>query len=203
MIFLMRHGETRDNAERVLQLPDSPLSERGVAQAGSLARRLSAVGVSRILASDFRRAVMTADPIAHACGLDIEFEPLLQERNFGRLRGRAYSDLDVDPFAPGYAPPDGETWETFHVRVDRAWSCIRELSDQTSGNLAVVTHGLVCRSLIERHLGLDTEIGAFPNTCVTEIESAPPWRVTRLACAAHLEVSPGERTPSRPRGGIA
>ena len=31
-ILLARHGETPSNAARVLQLPDTPLSERGLAQ---------------------------------------------------------------------------------------------------------------------------------------------------------------------------
>jgi len=211
MILLIRHGETRANAERVLQMPDSPLSERGIGQAKRLAKRISKVGVSRILVSDFRRAEMTAEPIARACGLHLELEPLLQERNFGALRGRAYADLDCDPFAPGYAPPEGESWEQFYARVDQAWARILARAAQTLGNLAVVTHGLVCRALVERHLGLETEIGAFLNTCVTEIEAAPPGRVTRLACTAHLatgpeagpKLSPEERSPRGSRDGIA
>jgi len=32
-IFLIRHGETLGNASRTVQLPDNPLSPRGVAQA--------------------------------------------------------------------------------------------------------------------------------------------------------------------------
>ena len=39
-ILLIRHGETELNAKRVLQPPETPLSERGVAQAERLARRL-------------------------------------------------------------------------------------------------------------------------------------------------------------------
>ena len=32
-IFLIRHGETLGNASRTVQLPDNPLSPRGIAQA--------------------------------------------------------------------------------------------------------------------------------------------------------------------------
>ena len=38
MIFLIRHGETLGNASRTVQLPDNPLSARGIAQAAKWSR---------------------------------------------------------------------------------------------------------------------------------------------------------------------
>ena len=63
--------------------------------------------------------------MSRATGARVEYEPLLHERNFGDIRGTAYADLDVDPFDPAYAPPNGESWETFHARVDRACASTR------------------------------------------------------------------------------
>ena len=40
-IVLVRHGETESNAQRVLQHPETPLSERGLAQARRVAERLA------------------------------------------------------------------------------------------------------------------------------------------------------------------
>jgi broad specificity phosphatase PhoE len=40
-IILIRHGETASNAARVLQFPDTPLSERGLAQARAVAKRFA------------------------------------------------------------------------------------------------------------------------------------------------------------------
>ena len=40
-ILLIRHGETALNAARIVQPADTPLSERGIAQARALARRLA------------------------------------------------------------------------------------------------------------------------------------------------------------------
>ena len=118
------------------------------------------------------------------------FEPLLQERNFGDLRGTPYAELRLDPFAPDYAPPNGETWPVFHARVDRAWAQLQELAAATPGTLAVVTHGLVCRSLVGRHL-VPAEGQTAPenwgNTALTIVEGPAPWRVHLLNCVAHLE----------------
>lgn len=189
-IFLIRHGETVGNATRVVQLPDSPLSPRGVAQAERLAGRLAREGVARILSSDFARAATTAEHLRRATGAPLAFEPLLRERSFGDLRGTPYAELGVDMFAPDYAPPNGESWPEFHARVDQAWARVQAVAATTQGHLAVVTHGLVCRSLAARHLALADGLTAperWENTSLTVIECPAPWRVRLLNCAVHLD----------------
>ena len=189
-IFLIRHGETVGNASRTVQLPDSPLSPRGVAQAERLARRLASEGIARIVSSDFARAATTAERLRRATGVPLAFEPLLQERNFGDLRGTPYAELGFDMFDPDYAPPNGERWPVFHARVDRAWARVQELATATDGHLAVVTHGLVCRSLAGRHLVLSDGASVperWENTSLTVVDGPAPWHVRLLNCIAHLE----------------
>jgi broad specificity phosphatase PhoE len=189
-IFLIRHGETLGNASRTVQLPDNPLSARGALQAARLARRLRHEGISLILSSDYSRAAATADHLRRATSAPIRYSPLLQERNFGDIRGTPYAELGFDMFEPGYAPPNGETWEMFHARVDRAWALVKDQAAATAGHLAVVTHGLVCRSLADRHLVLpegEPPPAAWHNTSLTIIDHPAPWRVRLLNCATHLD----------------
>ena len=189
MIFLIRHGETVGNAARIVQRADIPLSARGVAQAARLARRLADAGIAHILSSDLARARMTAESLQRTTGAAVTFEPLLHERNFGDIRGTAYADLRVDIFEPDYAPPNGETWPVFHARVDRAWARVQALAATAGGHLAVVTHGLVCRSLAARHLVLPEGTAAperWENTGVTIVDWPAPCRVRLLNCIAHL-----------------
>lgn len=192
MIHLVRHGQTPGNARRFLQFPDTPLSECGVEQARRLGERLAHRAVAHILSSDYARAEATAACIAEATGAPLEREPLLRERDFGTLRGTPYAELQVDPFAPGYAPPEGETWEVFHARVDRAWK--RVLETAAAGPLVVVTHGLVGLSLATRHLTLPQsetpERTGLANTSLTSVEPRPPYRVTCFNCTAHLDDAP-------------
>jgi len=200
-IFLIRHGETMGNAARIVQRPEIPLSARGVAQAERLAHRLEQQGIARILSSDLMRAMMTAEHLRASTGIAVELDPLLQERNFGDIRGTPYAELGFDMFAPDYAPPRGETWEVFHARVDRAWGLVQEVARATPGHLAVVTHGLVCRSLAERHLVIppDQEVPLrWENTAVTIAEGPAPWRVQLLNCIAHLD-----DLPASPESGAA
>ena len=189
-IFLIRHGETLGNASRTVQLPDNPLSPRGIAQAELLARRLQREGIAAILSSDFARAAATAERLRRVTGAPVRHDPLLQERNFGDIRGTPYAALGFDMFAPDYAPPNGETWEVFHARVDRAWTLIQEAAAAAGGHLAVVTHGLVCRSVAGRHLILPGGQAAperWENTALTVIDHPAPWRVRMLNSISHLD----------------
>ena len=76
-------------------------------------------------------------------------------------------------FDPDYAPPNGQSWPVFHARVDQAWARVQQLATATTGNLAVVTHGLVCRSLAARHLILadgDLVPERWENTSLTIVD---------------------------------
>ena len=191
-ILLVRHGETDGNAARVLQRPDVPLNDRGLRQAEQLARRLSALGFARILCSDLLRARMTAAPLAARSGVAIDESPLLQERNFGDLRGMAYAALPEDPFGPDVRPPNGEDWPTFHARVADAFAFIVSRRRGVNGTLVVVTHGLVCRALVERHALLPEGVVVperFDNASMTVIHEDAPHRVSLLNCTAHLMTS--------------
>jgi broad specificity phosphatase PhoE len=135
---------------------------------------------------------MTAEAIHAAVGSPIELCTALRERNFGRIRGTPYHELSTDVFsARDYVPPEGESVEAFERRVDLAWDEVVSRARRLRGDLAVVTHGLVCGSLLERVLAHREALGpggpVVPNTSVTVVEPEPPWQVTLFACIAHLE----------------
>jgi probable phosphoglycerate mutase len=192
-ILIVRHGETDGNAARVLQRPDVPLNDRGMRQAELLARRLSEHGFVHILCSDLLRARMTAAPLAACSGIAIEENPLLQERNFGDLRGMPYAALPQDPFGPDVAPPNGEDWPTFHARVADAFAFVVARRRSLDGTLVVITHGLVCRALVERHAALADAMVAperFDNTSITVIDETAPHRISLINCTRHLAAQP-------------
>lgn len=191
-ILLVRHGETDGNAARILQRPEVPLNERGMRQAGQLARRLLAHGFVHVLCSNLLRARMTAAPLAAGSASAIEESPLLQERNFGDLRGMPYAALAENPFGPDFAPPNGEDWPAFHARVADAFAFIVKRRCSVKGVLVVVTHALVCRALVERHALLPEGIAAperFDNTGVTVLHEDAPHSVSLINCTQHLVTS--------------
>ncbi len=191
-IYLIRHGETAGNADRRLQRPDVPLNEAGLEQARRLGERLRDAGIAHVLSSDLLRARQTAEAVVRATGSPIQFDPLLQERNFGDLRGRLYDELDPELFSEDYDPPGGESGDVFRERVNRAWQRIVECTTEVDGrgHLAVVTHGLVYRVLFARHVSPDADASELPrpgNTALSIIEPAAPHKISLLACVAHLD----------------
>tara|TARA_B100001123_G_scaffold444762_1_gene594477 strand:+ start:437 stop:1045 length:609 start_codon:yes stop_codon:yes gene_type:complete len=191
-ILLIRHGETELNVAQIVQLPETPLSKHGSQQADKLGRSLTYRSIELILTSDYERARNTADRVAHYTGARLIETPLLRERNFGEIRGKPYTEFgDVDIFGPDYTPPGGESWEVFHSRVDTAWNEVIAQAQILPGDFAVITHGLVLKSLLERKLETSNhttrEDSVVANTSVTIVDNEPPWQVIKLACTDHLQ----------------
>lgn len=189
-IYLIRHGETVLNASRTLQFPDTPLSDRGEAQAERLGERMRGVPLTAVLTSDYARAYRTAQAVHAATGAPLHVRESLRERDLGDHRGTAYGDLTVDIWAEAYQPPNGESWAQFHDRVERAWGEVADFAATADGDFAVVSHALVCRALVERCVPLPDALRPpeirFGNTAVTFIDG-PPWEVSLLGCCAHLD----------------
>lgn len=189
-ILLIRHGETALNVARIVQHPGTPLSARGVEQARRLGARLAALEIGGVLSSDFLRSRMTAHAVAAATGARITETEALRERSMGELEGRRHADLGLDFHAPEFAPPGGEGPGAFASRVADAWGQVVEAERACDGDLAVVTHGLVCHALARAGALGARALEAPPvwaNTSLTVVEGGPPWSATTLACVAHLE----------------
>ncbi|MFT6992712.1 MAG: broad specificity phosphatase PhoE [Paraglaciecola sp.] len=189
-IYLIRHGQTNGNRDRIVQTPDTPLSELGHQQAKQLAQRFQNIPITNIICSDYLRTQQTAAPLRALSQCTFNLQPLLRERSFGDLRGRAYDDIEADFFAESYAPPNGETHQQFVERVSLAWKWVVTTYEKSAGSLIVMTHGLVLRELIKQHLIVDGEISLlsdFQNTCVTEVNGIDKKSVLRLCDAEHLD----------------
>jgi probable phosphoglycerate mutase len=189
MILLVRHGETPFNAARVVQPADTPLSERGLAQAASIARRIAELGAGAVLASDLERARKTGEIIANAVGTSLELSSLLQERNFGELRGKPYTELAPDAFAHDNKPPGGENGADVATRAVLAFEMIVKRLESVHGNLVVVSHGLFVAALLRGHATLAENMvmpDHFANASLTVIDRVAPYRVQSLNDVAHL-----------------
>jgi probable phosphoglycerate mutase len=189
-IYLIRHGQTNGNRDRIVQMPDTPLSELGQQQAKQLAQAFQNIPIENITCSDYIRTQQTAAPLRAIKQSTFSLQPLLRERSFGDLRGRSYAEIDADFFAKNYAPPNGETHQQFTERVNLAWECVLTTYQHMQGSLIVMTHGLVLRELIKQHLIVDNTISYlsdFQNTCITEVNGADKKTVLRLCDADHLD----------------
>ena len=80
-LYFTRHGETVWNVEnKICGMTDSPLTERGRAQARALGQKVKSGGyaIDEILYSPLSRAADTAKAIADATGIPARCEPRLR-----------------------------------------------------------------------------------------------------------------------------
>lgn len=189
-LLLVRHGETALNVARVLQPPDTPLSDTGLQQAALLARRIAAMRPAAIVSSPLPRAWQTAAAIAQVTGLAVKAMDTLQERHFGSLRGQPYDQLGLDPLKMADAPPGGgESLADFQARAAEALATLAEQQRRLDGPLVVVTHGLVLRAWLDHHLQVPAALamaGPLGNTALTVCEAVPPHTAELVNCTAHL-----------------
>lgn len=86
--YLARHGETEFNKKGfIMGHKDSPLTEKGIAQAEALAEDLRQVHFDAAFSSDLERSYHTAEIVAASRGLTIVHRPELRERSYGIYEG--------------------------------------------------------------------------------------------------------------------
>ncbi|MFC0082801.1 histidine phosphatase family protein [Aciditerrimonas ferrireducens] len=143
VIVLARHGECEGNrAKLLLGRTESPLTERGRAQAEALAAAVAG-RVQRVLCSPLGRARETAAAIQAAGGPPIDVDDRWAEADYGRFDGQPLSAVPAEEWRrwqadPEAAPPGGESLAAVGRRVR---SALTELVHEGgSGHVLVVSH---------------------------------------------------------------
>jgi broad specificity phosphatase PhoE len=145
-VWLVRHGATTAPPGVAIGATDPALSDEGYEQAGRLAAELAGIPLTRVLSSDLRRALATADAIATPHRLVVESTPALREIDFGAWEGRSLGDLwSEDPAAAKAWEDDirstpstfGENLADLERRVQEFW---REARPSSRGEVAIVGH---------------------------------------------------------------
>lgn len=182
-LYLVRHGRTLGNVQRVLVgSTDIPLDALGIQQAHLVGRRLaSAVRADLLISSPLQRARVTAEIIGGKMGLSPKIRPNLSEWNFGDAEGFSFESLaqqhpelasrfaDYEDYDVGW--PGGETRKAFHSRVYREFMDI--LMAYESHTLIVVAHGGVFGSLLAQVQGRspnDPAVFDIRNCSITHLE---------------------------------
>lgn len=204
-VHLLRHGETRHNAERRIQgdALDDPLNGVGRAQAEALARHYAAAKANgesfkAVYASPLQRARLTADRIAHALQLDPPtIVPGLREISWGQHHGKlnigptladmtrvlsSWEEGDLSARVLGGETPS-EAWE-------RAINDLAPILDAHEGEtIIVVAHGrinkIIMSGLLHGHL---RHMEHYPqaNAGITLINGPFPWRIIASNRTDHL-----------------
>lgn len=93
-LYLVRHGETVDNARNIMQgQTQGELNETGREQARELAAKMAATAIDVFVSSDLKRSIDTCRIIAEPHGGTVVTTPLLRERDWGSFTGKYIPDL--------------------------------------------------------------------------------------------------------------
>ena len=168
IIYIVRHGETEENLQRILQghMPGT-LTEQGKEQVQRAAEQLSKEGVkfTRIVSSDLKRAMDSAQIIADTLNLPIIPMEILRERDWGKFTGMPIAEaMDKYRVDGKWQFPEGTT-ESEEGIYERANKALVELQKQFADEtIIVVTHGQFARNLIVAHFECNYhEVATFVN----------------------------------------
>lgn len=191
-IYLLRHGQTRYNAELRLQgRCNSDLTARGEAQALAMGARLAELLAEpaswTLYASPLGRARQTAERVCQQLGLDKErivWDERLVELGMGEWESRrvpellaAHPELDLEEPDWYLQAPNGESFQSIQCRA-QAW-----LQDEGIAKQAiVVSHGLFGAMLRGAYADLDyitTWTQELPQDAFFKLSGG---RIERISC---------------------
>lgn len=149
-LYLVRHGETVDNAAQILQgQTPGKLNDKGIQQAEEVARKMVNNHIDVFVSSDLYRSIETCEVIARPHfeeGTDVESRivtsPLLRERDWGDFTGKFIPSLPKDP----------KDWpdniETLEKMKSRAQNFLTWLKVTYSGKtILAVGHGIINKAI--------------------------------------------------------
>jgi len=220
-LTLIRHGESNVTVNRVIggRITCSGLSELGRRQSEAFVERISAtheLAPDVLLASDFPRAIETAEIIRRSLGPAVAEVPIEEWRDFGEHDpGPEIDGMTFSAYVEKYGSPDwtgdpdsiifpgGETLREFHTRVE---SGLAEIRRRFAGkHVAVACHGGVIDAVTRSFCGLGITGGPdfrAKNTSITEFVAPTSagwgWRVARFNDAAHLAGLPPSTAAAHP-----
>ncbi len=94
-IIFLRHGQAKNNTERILagRTPGVPLTEEGVDQSEKAAKFLEDMNISAIYSSPIERAKNTAEIVGKHNSIDIRIDERLIELDMGKFTGMPYDKI--------------------------------------------------------------------------------------------------------------
>jgi len=198
-VTLIRHGETEWNLSGRWQgHADSPLSERGVAQAEALGKRMKSDDFDFFYSSDLGRAMHTSRLVGGPSGWEVIPREDLRERDLGVLEALTTEEMlesEAEIYrsfrndGPEYVPPGGESFKQFCDRCSKAVEAIALAHE--GAKIGIVTHGGVLGALFRYVLNVPLEKErnfVLLNCSLNRIEKKDNiWNLVSWGDIAHLE----------------
>lgn len=141
-LYLVRHGQTQDNAAHIMQgQSQGELNTEGIKQAEDLRDRMAGEPIDAFVSSDLKRSIDTCRIIASAHGNPpIDTTPLLRERDWGSFTGRFIPSLKDAEW-----PDDVETIGRLKSRAQNFITYIK--TAYPNQTVLAVGHGIINKAI--------------------------------------------------------
>jgi len=184
---MVRHAESNANALNTHGGAESELSDNGIKQARSVAKRFAQTDADVILCSKYRRAVQTAKIINEVVGRKIIYNEVLGEWRYpSELRGKIsgndaekkiWDAIDRNWSNPKWHYSDEENISEVKKRAEKA---LKFLKSRKEDSLIVIIHGafmgvmlgliLFGNEMTGEQLRRSRRFFLMKNTAITELE---------------------------------
>lgn len=154
-LYITRHGETEWNTQGRMQgWKNSDLTEKGKSNAIALGKSLRDVEFKRVYCSPLDRTRKTAELILGGKDVEIIYVDDLREIHLGEFEGKTQAEIkEIYPEFQShfwenpheYKARSGEDFYQVRERVVKALEKI--ISENSEGNVLIVTHGVVLKTI--------------------------------------------------------
>ncbi|MBI2639544.1 MAG: histidine phosphatase family protein [Candidatus Sungbacteria bacterium] len=154
-LYLIRHGESESNASGYYLGKDSKLSIAGRTQARKLARRFVKIPINLVVASDYRRAISTAEIIGRVKKKKVVIIPFLGEERYPTEFERKHTNdpevarmrriLRKNRNKKGWHYSDEENFFDLKLRIQKF---LKVLGRRKEKSILAVGHGISNRMIV-------------------------------------------------------
>lgn len=176
---------------------DSPLTERGIAQAKAVGRGLADIEFEAAYASESQRVVDTANHAISNRQIPLSIDERLKEMNFGVLESLLFTDISKQYgniletlFSLKdlhLSAPEGESYVQLYLRTNEAIEEIIKNHEREGGNILVFSHGITIGNYLMQLMKSNNYL--HPDNCSVSIVSymGGDFQVERLADTSFRE----------------
>lgn len=140
-LYLVRHGETVDNAAQILQgQRQGELNEKGIEQAKEVCEKMKDSDIDAFISSDLKRSYDTCKIIAAPHHKEVEATSLIRERDWGDFTGKFIPDMQDAEW-----PDNVETLEKMKSRARNFLTYIK--ITYPDKKVLAVGHGIINKAI--------------------------------------------------------
>ncbi len=158
-IYIVRHGESQENVDKIFSAGRAPLTEKGKKQAEALAERFENIGLDAIFSSHFTRAEQTAQIVAERKNMQYHVLDFTHEHAYlhDELAGKRKSEEEIQKKLAIIKetwlkdePDDNEINEGYTELISRVDKFIDFINEKEEENILLVTHTMFIFAIVTR-----------------------------------------------------